>query len=378
MRLRDRIPCRVELLNYRKDGTTFWNDLSISPVTNAAGDVTHFIGVQTDVTERRKLEEQFRQSQKMEAVGQLAGGVAHDFNNMLAVILGYCENLSESDRFGDMEREFLGEIRGAAQRAADLTRKLLAFSRKEVLEPKVLNLNDIVVDLEKMMRRLIGEDVELLTKTAPALWNALIDPGQMEQVIMNLAVNVRDAMPNGGALTLETSNVEIQAGDGEAPADFKPGRYVRLSVSDTGHGMDEAVKARIFEPFFTTKEPGKGTGLGLASVYGTIKQSNGHIFATSEPGRGTTFTIYLPSFGGPESENCRVSPALWRQWRRRNLVACRGRRQRAQIVWLVAASERLPRAGSGERRRGDRAVGAGRAFHSAGDHRCGDAADGRP
>ncbi len=306
--LRDRRPCTVELLNYRKNGTPFWNELSISPVTNGDGQLTHFVGVQTDVTERRTLEEQFRQSQKMEAVGQLAGGVAHDFNNMLAVILGYCENLSESTNFDDRERDALDEIRDAARRAAALTRKLLAFSRKEVLEPMVLNLNNIVMEMDKMLRRLIGEDVELRADMSSTLWRVKVDPGQMEQVVMNLSVNARDAMPDGGTLTLETRNVELPEGDAQAPPDLKPGRYVRLSASDTGHGMDARVKSRVFEPFFTTKEPGKGTGLGLASVYGIIKQSDGRIAVVSEPGQGAKFTIYLPSSGEDEIENVEEQP----------------------------------------------------------------------
>ena len=290
----NREPITVELLNYRKNGTTFWNELSISPVANSDDSPTHFVGVMTDVTQRRNLEEQFRQSQKMEAVGQLAGGVAHDFNNILGIILGYCENLSDSTTFDERERDAVNQMRKAAQRAAELTRTLLAFSRKEVLEPKVLNLNDTVVEMDKMLRRLIGEDISLRTLITPTLWYVKVDPAQIEQIILNLAVNARDAMPNGGRLTLETENFELRESSAKAPPELQPGRYVMLSVSDTGHGMDARTKRRIFEPFFTTKDPGKGTGLGLASVYGMVGQSGGTIFVASEIGRGTTFTIYLP------------------------------------------------------------------------------------
>ncbi len=290
--------CTAQLINYRKDGSEFWNELSISPVTDTDGRLIHFVGVQNDVTTRRTLEDQFRQAQKMEAVGQLAGGVAHDFNNMLAVILGYSDALRTSTHLDSDEKESVDEIHAAAQRAAALTRKLLAFSRKEVLEPKVLNLNSIVTEMEKMCRRTIGEDIELKTNLQSTLWPVKVDPSQMEQVILNLVVNARDAMPQGGSVTIETDNVEFARTDPAKPAELLAGLYVKLAAHDTGHGMDPSTMSHIFEPFFTTKEPGKGTGLGLAFVYGIVKQSMGHVAVDSAPGRGTTFTIYLPSVRG--------------------------------------------------------------------------------
>jgi two-component system, cell cycle sensor histidine kinase and response regulator CckA len=252
-----------------------------------------------DVTERRRLEDQLRQSQKLEAVGRLAGGVAHDFNNVLTAIFGYADFLTGVLLPGSPGRQDLDEIRNAATRAAKLTRQLLAFSRQQVLDPTVLNMNEVVQGIEPMLGHLIGEDVALRAALAPELGSVRADAGQIEQVIVNLAVNARDAMPTGGLLTIETSNVDLDEHYAGARLPVTAGRYVMLAVSDTGMGMGPEVRARIFEPFFTTKAKSQGTGLGLATVYGIVTQSGGYIWVYSEPGHGTTFKVFLPRVDAP-------------------------------------------------------------------------------
>ncbi len=254
-------------------------------------------GITRDVTERMHLEEQLRNAHHLEAIGRLAGGVAHDFNNILSIIMGHGELLLRTAREDERLRTGLEQIQRAADRAASLTQQLLAFSRKQVLQPKVLDLNEAVADVQKMLARVIGEDIGLEARLHPSLMPVKADPSQMEQVLMNLAINARDAMPHGGRLTMETANLEIAAEEGR-DLDLPPGRYVMLRVSDTGHGMDQATLAHIFEPFFTTKPVGKGTGLGLATVYGIVKQSGGSIQAESDPGHGSVFRIYLPAESG--------------------------------------------------------------------------------
>jgi nitrogen-specific signal transduction histidine kinase len=255
------------------------------------------VGISQDITERRNLEQQFLQAQKMEAVGRLAGGVAHDFNNLLTAIIGYCQlALDQIDPRASLYQDIKEAMR-AGDRAAAVTRQLLSFSRKQFLQPRFVDVNAIVMDVERLLRRLIGEDIELATSLGKDLPSVLIDPGQLEQVIVNLSVNARDAMPHGGSLGIETSITELDAGYCRLHPETTPGPYLLLAITDSGTGMTEDVKAHLFEPFFTTKEVGKGTGLGLATVHGILKQSNGHINVYSELGRGTTFKIYLPVVG---------------------------------------------------------------------------------
>jgi PAS domain S-box-containing protein len=281
-----------ETVGAKKDGTRI--NIEISANSCMYDGVPGRLAAVRDITERKLLEEQLRQSQKMEAIGQLAGGIAHDFNNLLTSIIGYSELTMKRLKPKDPLRQNIEEIKKAGNRAASLTRQLLAFSRKQVLQPKVLDLNAIVTDLEKMLRRLIGEDIDLRTMLEPKLGSIKADPGQIEQVLMNLAVNARDAMPYGGKLTIETKTVHLDEEYAKRHIAVIPGHYVMLAVSDNGIGMDEQTQARIFEPFFTTKEVGKGTGLGLSTVYGIVKQSGGNVWVYSEIGRGTTFKLYLP------------------------------------------------------------------------------------
>ena len=264
------------------------------------------LGTLQDMTEQRSLELQFRQAQKLEAVGRLAGGVAHDFNNLLTVIMSYTDFVLEALPEGDPVRQDVEQIRNAGSSAARLTRQLLAFSRQQVLAPRVLDLNAVLSDSAKLLNRLLGEDIRLVTTLAPDIGTVKADAGQLEQVIMNLAVNARDAMPDGGQLTIETANVEMDEAYVRKHAVARMGRYVMLAITDTGVGMTEETKTHIFEPFFTTKESGKGTGLGLATVYGIVKQSGGFIWAYSEVGQGTTFKIYLPRADEPAD---RATPA---------------------------------------------------------------------
>jgi PAS domain S-box-containing protein len=284
-------PVEVEWL--RKDGQPITVRLAGQRVQEPGFPDT-LIMTAENVTQTRVLEEQLRQAQKMEAIGQLAGGIAHDFNNLLGVVIGYGELLKEKLAGDERATRALSAIIQAGERGADLTRQLLAFSRKQALQPKVLRLDQVVADTARILTRLIGEDVELKTHSDPDLGLVRVDPGQMQQVLMNLVVNARDAMPGGGRIRIETRNTMVELERSTRSHPIKPGAYVTLSVSDTGCGMDAATQARIFEPFFTTKAMGKGTGLGLATVYGIVKQSEGYIWVYSEVGVGTTFRIYLP------------------------------------------------------------------------------------
>src|SRR5437867_7045535 len=286
------------------------------PLRNAEGKVYAICAIATDITERKSLEAQLRQSQKMEAIGQLAGGIAHDFNNLLTVINGYSELMLLSLPVEHPHCATFEQIRQAGEKASRLIRQLLAFSRQQVLQPKVLDLNAVVANIDTMLQRVIGEDIDLLTILSPGLASVKADPGQIEQVLMNLVVNARDAMPNGGRLTIETADVVLDTDYARTHVGVSPGRYVMLAVSDNGCGMDAETQTRIFEPFFTTKEHGKGTGLGLSTVYGIVKQSGGNIAVYSEPGRGTAFRIYLPRIRKARSEERRVGKECREQWGR--------------------------------------------------------------
>ena len=286
------------LFNKKKDGSLYEEDATISPIRDTSGAITGFVAVKRDVTQHLQLERELHQAQKLESIGRLAGGVAHDFNNILTIINGYSDFIiSELDRSDPMWGN-IEEIRKAGGRAASLTKQLLAFSRKQVIEPKTLDVNTIIRDSEQMLQRLIGEDITLATRLDPFLGQVMADPEQVHQVIMNLIVNARDAMPDGGRLDISTMNVEVTNEDARTLPDGKPGRYVMMTVSDNGTGIDENTRQRIFEPFFTTKEREKGTGLGLSTVYGIVRQSGGWIDVSSALGTGTSFKLYFPRIDG--------------------------------------------------------------------------------
>ena len=299
------------------DGSYSWTKCDMRLVRGDGGRPSEIVGALLDISERKqaeeersKLREQFQQAQKLESVGRLAGGIAHDFNNLLTVINGYADISLKELAPPDPMHEMIGEIRKAGRRAAELTRQLVLLSRKQITQPTVVNLNDIITEVEKMLARVIGEDIRLESVLSPSLGCVLADPGQLHQVLMNLAVNARDAMPGGGTLLIETRNVDLDDGYVEQHAEVKPGAHAQLMVSDTGIGMTKDVISHLFEPFFTTKKPGEGTGLGLATVYGIVKQSGGSIWVYSEPGQGTTFTIYLPRIDAEVTAQEKPEPVL--------------------------------------------------------------------
>ncbi|MEP6687661.1 MAG: ATP-binding protein, partial [Gemmatimonadales bacterium] len=302
-----------ETVRCRKDGMRIDVSISTSALHDATGRPIGLVAVYEDISGRkrgeellRQSQEQLRQAQKMEAVGRLAGGVAHDFNNLLSAILSYSEMVLDDLPPDHVSREDVEQIRQAGSRAAELTHQLLAFSRRQLLQPRIVDLNTIVAGVDRMLRRVIGEDIELRAVLAPRLGHTRADAGQLEQVLMNLAVNARDAMPNGGILTITTANAEVGGRTAARRPQLQAGGYVTLTVRDTGVGMSQDVQERIFEPFFTTKGPGHGTGLGLSTVYGIVAQTGGQVFVTSEPGAGSTFTIYLPT----HSDDIELAPQL--------------------------------------------------------------------
>lgn len=362
----------------KSDGSTVWvlGNLSLLDSEDGASVIQ---GIFIDISEHKHLEEKFRQSQKMEAIGRLAGGVAHDFNNLLTVIRGFSELMIHAMRPGDPMRSHAEEVKNAADRAAALTRHLLAFSRKQILQFRTVDLNAILGETEKMLRRLIGEDVEMVCQQGVDLGCVKADPGQIEQVLLNLAVNARDAMPDGGKLTLSTANLEVAEDSSWTEQGAAAGRYVLLSVSDTGCGMTKAVLTHLFEPFFTTKEKGKGTGLGLSTVYGIVKQSEGFIDVQSELNRGTTFRVLLPRLGEDAAVEkkaplptlarsgretillaedeplvCRVSSMILRQHGYRVLIAASGEealrfcREHPQPIHLLVSDVVMPHMGGTE------------------------------
>jgi signal transduction histidine kinase/CheY-like chemotaxis protein len=293
------------------DGEYRWIQMNASHEFDETGKLMRMLGTNVDVTEIKRLEVEFEQAQKLESIGRLAGGVAHDFNNLLSVIGGYTEMAIAMLEEGTPLHKDLMQVKRASDRAAGLTRQLLAFSRRQLLSPEVLNLNTITLEAEKMLRRLIGEDIDLRVEPGENLGQVMADPGQMEQVLLNLAVNARDAMPGGGQLTISTANLDLDAPSDRLHCRVPPGRYVRMSVCDSGCGMTQEVLGKIFEPFFTTKEQGKGTGLGLATVYGIVKQSGGYISANSRPGEGACFEIFLPRIDTSEAAQAQeASPEI--------------------------------------------------------------------
>ncbi|MBD3266453.1 PAS domain S-box protein, partial [bacterium] len=292
-----------ELTILRRDGTRFISENRTKPILNAKEELIEISGITFDITDRKKLEDQLLQSQKMEAIGKLAGGIAHDFNNLLTAILGYSNILVKKIPSTEPYYKHIQEIKNAGERAASLTNQLLSFSRKQIQEPQILDLNDIILNMDKMLRRLIGEDIEFITIPDSQLKRIKADPTQLEQIIMNLVVNARDAMPQGGKLIIETRNHEQNAPLQSNWLQLNPGSYVCLSIHDSGFGIPEEIQQKIFEPFFTTKEVGKGTGLGLSTVYGIVRQSNGGIHLQSEINHGSTFIVYLPAVDKEEPTN---------------------------------------------------------------------------
>ncbi len=299
-----------EIVNKKKDGTFYTEEMTIAPVREGEGEITHFVAVKQDITVKKSLQEQLLQSQKLESIGQLAGGVAHDYNNILGVVIGYAELLKSQLAFDFEALRSVEAILNAAGRGADLTRQLLAFARKEMISPKVVNINSSVADIEKMLRSIIGENISLIFEPGKDLWNAKIDPSQFDQVLVNLAANSRDAIKGVGTIAIRTANVSIDGEWANRLSVIPEGDFVKISFSDTGEGMDQETVGRVFEPFFTTKAKGHGTGLGLATVYGIVKQNNGSIDVCSKEGEGTTFDIYLPRHHGSAENNRNVQPDL--------------------------------------------------------------------